>query len=134
PPEGARVRRRLDPPRGRDREGPRARPDERPHSRGLRRPGARRVRGHARRRGALLGLLRDRHGHRGERARARAGDHRRDRGAEARVAASDRALLTSFALTEPNAGSDVSGIQTTAVRDGDEYIVNGSTMFITNAG
>ena len=46
----------------------------------------------------------------------------------------DRALLTSFALTEPNAGSDVSGIQTTAVRDGDEYIVNGSKMFITNAG
>jgi len=46
----------------------------------------------------------------------------------------DRALLTSFALTEPNAGSDVSGIQTTAVRDGDGYIVNGSKMFITNAG
>jgi acyl-CoA dehydrogenase len=43
-------------------------------------------------------------------------------------------LLTSFALTEPNAGSDVSGIQTTAVRNGDEYIVNGSKMFITNAG
>src|SRR6267378_3071693 len=46
----------------------------------------------------------------------------------------DRALLTSFALTEPNAGSDVSGIQTTAVRDGDGYMVNGSKMFITNAG
>jgi len=43
-------------------------------------------------------------------------------------------LLTSFALTEPNAGSDVSGIQTTAVRQGDEYVVNGSKMFITNAG
>src|ERR687884_234772 len=43
-------------------------------------------------------------------------------------------LLTSFALTEPNAGSDVSGIQTTAVRHGDEYVVNGSKMFITNAG
>src|ERR1051326_4028185 len=37
-------------------------------------------------------------------------------------------LLTSFALTEPNAGSDVSGIQTTAVRQGDEYVVNGSKM------
>jgi acyl-CoA dehydrogenase len=43
-------------------------------------------------------------------------------------------LLTSFALTEPNAGSDVSGIQTTAVRNGGEYVINGSKMFITNAG
>ncbi len=43
-------------------------------------------------------------------------------------------LLCSFGLTEPNAGSDVSGIQTTAVRQGDEYLINGSKMFITNAG
>src|ERR671923_23883 len=46
----------------------------------------------------------------------------------------DEVLLTSFALTEPNAGSDVSGIQTTAVRNRDDYVLNGSKMFITNAG
>lgn len=38
----------------------------------------------------------------------------------------------SFGLTEPNAGSDASGVQTTAVRDGDYYILNGSKCFITN--
>src|SRR5438445_2761638 len=43
-------------------------------------------------------------------------------------------LLCSFALTEPGAGSDVSAIQTTAVRRRDEYVLNGSKMFITNAG
>src|SRR5437667_400584 len=48
--------------------------------------------------------------------------------------ASTAATGVSFALTEPNAGSDVSGIRTTAVRHGDEYLLNGSKMFITNAG
>ncbi len=43
-------------------------------------------------------------------------------------------VLGCFGLTEPGAGSDVSGIQTTAVRRGEEYVINGSKMFITNAG
>jgi acyl-CoA dehydrogenase len=46
----------------------------------------------------------------------------------------DEPILCSFALTEPNAGSDVSGIRTTATRYGDEYVISGSKMFITNAG
>ncbi|HHS51113.1 MAG TPA: acyl-CoA dehydrogenase [candidate division Zixibacteria bacterium] len=42
--------------------------------------------------------------------------------------------LTAFALTEPNAGSDAGGIKTTAVRDGDSYILNGTKQWITNGG
>ena len=42
--------------------------------------------------------------------------------------------LGAFGLTEPNAGTDAAGQQTTAVLDGDEYILNGSKVFITNAG
>jgi acyl-CoA dehydrogenase len=43
-------------------------------------------------------------------------------------------ILCSFGLTEPGAGSDVASMKTTAVRKGDEYVLNGSKTFITNAG
>jgi alkylation response protein AidB-like acyl-CoA dehydrogenase len=41
--------------------------------------------------------------------------------------------LGAFGLTEPNAGSDAAAIETTAVRKGDRYILNGTKMFITNS-
>jgi acyl-CoA dehydrogenase len=40
--------------------------------------------------------------------------------------------LASFCLTEPDAGSDVSGMKTTATKQGDKYVINGSKCFITN--
>ncbi|MFV0526544.1 MAG: acyl-CoA dehydrogenase family protein [Acidimicrobiales bacterium] len=41
-------------------------------------------------------------------------------------------LMTAVAMTEPGTGSDLAGIATTAIRDGDDYVLNGSKTFITN--
>jgi alkylation response protein AidB-like acyl-CoA dehydrogenase len=48
-----------------------------------------------------------------------------------RLAGGER--LSAFALTEPNAGSDLTALRTRAELDGDEYVVNGEKLFITNA-
>ena len=45
-----------------------------------------------------------------------------------------RGTVCAFGLTEANAGSDAGGIQTTAVADGDDYILNGTKQWITNGG
>ena len=50
-----------------------------------------------------------------------------------RMVAEDGALA-SYAVTEPGAGSDVAACKTSATRDGDDYIINGSKMWITGAG
>lgn len=41
-------------------------------------------------------------------------------------------ILSSFCLTEPDSGSDAASLRTTAVRDGDHYILNGTKRYITN--
>ncbi|MBI4260234.1 MAG: acyl-CoA dehydrogenase family protein, partial [Actinobacteria bacterium] len=46
----------------------------------------------------------------------------------------DDPRVAAFAVTEPNAGSDVSALRTTARRDGDEWVLNGTKVFITNGG
>jgi acyl-CoA dehydrogenase len=44
------------------------------------------------------------------------------------------AAIAAFAITEPDAGSDVSALKTTARRDGDSYVIEGTKTFISNAG
>ncbi len=44
----------------------------------------------------------------------------------------DGSLITAVAMTEPGTGSDLAGIKTRAVRDGDSYIINGTKTFISN--
>lgn len=46
----------------------------------------------------------------------------------------DEVRLGAYAVTEPSAGSDVKSMKTTAVLDGDEWVINGSKVFITNGG
>lgn len=46
----------------------------------------------------------------------------------------EKPILASYCLTEPNSGSDAGSLSTTIREDGDHYIVNGSKMWITNAG
>lgn len=43
-------------------------------------------------------------------------------------------MIGSYCVTEPNAGTDVSGISTQAVRNGDHYLINGTKTFVTNGG
>ncbi|MCV5991968.1 acyl-CoA dehydrogenase family protein, partial [Escherichia coli] len=42
--------------------------------------------------------------------------------------------LASYCLTEPNAGSDAASLTTSAVREGDEFVLNGAKVFISGAG
>ena len=87
--------------------------------------------------GARLGLL----GHRAPRSPPTASPPRRSASPAPRRSRrkylgmlTEEPIYASFCLTEPDAGSDVSGMRTTAVRKGDKWVINGSKCFITNGG
>ena len=58
--------------------------------------------------------------------------HRRAEGRAGCPASCTGEIITAIAMSEPGAGSDLQGLRTTAVRDGDEWVLNGSKTFITN--
>ena len=100
----------------------------------------RRLRGHVEpdRRGALLGLRRPGRADRRDdvpgasAARARAREEQKQRWLTR--LASEEGCLAAIAFTEPGAGSDVAGIQATARRDGDAYVLSGEKCYVTNGG
>ena len=61
-----------------------------------------------------------------------AGNEAQKRALLPRVASGE--AICAFAITEPEAGSDVSGVATRARRDGDDYVIDGEKCFISNAG
>ena len=92
------------------------------------------------RRGAALGLRRHRARHLGPLARRRGHRQLRHPGADRRswvpecFGLGDEIKLGAYAVTEAGAGSDVRSLRTTAKLDGDEWVLNGTKVFITNGG
>ena len=107
------------------------------YSRRIRRPRQKEPRTLYRRRGAFQGLRRRFDELRGQCARHLPHPAPRLRCPEEKISARHRSRaknLVAFGLTEANAGSDASGVQTTAKLDGNEYVLNGTKQWITNGG